>query len=294
MPSPLKSQVAVRILNAWKKARNQYSSRPPHSCLQVSPVKSQIPDHEQITWKPPVNREVSRSSPSLPVTCLTRSPWRPPASQAPSRYFISDDETPQSNAHAYPLILLHLNSELISNCLICNNSPCVCVQDFSRLSFSCSLTSPSTKQVSSRSTESYLPPRLSPSPAKSLLPDHVWNILRISGDQESSRYTSSCLDPERITWNPPVNREESRLSPSPPVTCPTRSPWRPPASQVPSRYFISDDETPQSYALVYLLILLHLNSELNSKCHICNICPYVRVQQTSTNSSQNSPIIETV
>ena len=39
--------------------------------------------------------------------------------QDPTRYSISDDVTPQSYAHAYLLILLHLNTELIKNM-----SPC--------------------------------------------------------------------------------------------------------------------------------------------------------------------------
>ena len=65
------------------------------------------------TWRTPARGISPRYSTIPSVRSRARSTWKTPASRVSSRYSISDDVNPQSYAHAYPLILLHLNTELI-------------------------------------------------------------------------------------------------------------------------------------------------------------------------------------
>ena len=68
------------------------------------------------TWRTPARGISPRYSTIPSVRSRARSTWKTPASRAYSRYSISNDVNPQSYAHAYPLILLHLNTELITTC----------------------------------------------------------------------------------------------------------------------------------------------------------------------------------
>ena len=100
-PSRYSTSSLVIDRNVWKSSAAQNISRYSTSHLGRSPWKH--PEHQDTSRDPPINK----------ASCPPGNTWKSPASRVPSRYFISDDVTPQSYAHAYPLILLHLKTELI-------------------------------------------------------------------------------------------------------------------------------------------------------------------------------------